>query len=594
MPMDATKYLHLLLGIAFSCLTIGCASQRQGKSVKVLPIETLAPDSLSQIHVDTKIHLPKRTLSSRSRLIVWPRLMQGDSLVSECPLMVLDAPIYAQKTKRRIKLEGYVDSMAEYAVTVNNTQELTLPYRTTLTVPERLENGRIVAAVSTNGCGRCSALYMIDVAYIANIPTLIEPQKSLQLNWIEPKFIILPKVIKGKGEALLQFIINRYDINLELGNNRSEMENMLVALEKIVSDSLATLNSLYIYGMASADGSYAFNTTLALNRAASAKQWLVTQLHMPSEQAALITTGSRPEGWKPVLAAMHADGHPDTLAVADILARYDAENDDAAEYQIRRLSCWPDIRAKYLQKDRKVEYEYSYTIRSFTTDEELLTMYDRRPDAFNEEELLRVTTLKQDPHDKMEVYRTILHYFPLSYVAANNLAVLLLREGRVEEAEAVLDSLEEFTPEMINTKAAVYIYRHDYKRAIELLEANKTLSESRYNLGLLMANIRQLDHAYELLKNYKDTNAAIVALSVGRNDEAAAIMENCDDRTPRAEYVRALIAARSGDDDGVVEHLGAAMADLRLKQRARTEADFMPYVSQLDFIELIIHEKEIK
>ena len=121
-------------------------------------------------------------------------------------------------------------------------------------------------------------------------------------------------------------------------------------------------------------------------------------------------------------------------------------------------------------------------------------MYDRRPDAFNEEELLRVTTLKQNPHDKMEVYRTILHYFPQSYVAANNLAVLLLREGRVEEAEAVLDSLEKFTPEMINTKAAVYIYRHDYKRAIELLEANKTLSESRYNLGLLMANIRQLDH----------------------------------------------------------------------------------------------------
>ena len=96
------------------------------------------------------------------------------------------------------------------------------------------------------------------------------------------------------------------------------------------------------------------------------------------------------------------------------------------------------------------------------------------------------------------------------------------------------------------------------------------------------------------MKNYKDTNAAIVALSVGRNDEAAAIMENCDDRTPRAEYVRALIAARSGDGDGVVEHLGAAVADLRLKQRARTEADFMPYVSQLDFIELIIHEKEIK
>lgn len=592
MPMEATKYLHLLCGAVFSCMAIGCASQRPEKFVKVLPVETLAPDSLSRIHVDAEIVLPRRALSSRSRLIVWPRLMQGDSLVLECPLMVLDAPIYAQKTKRRIRLEGYVDSLAEYASTVDNSRELSLPYRTTLSVPEQLENGRIVATVSTHGCGRCSALDTVDVAYIANIPTLIEPQKSLQLNWMEPEFVIRPKVVKGKGEALLQFIINRYDINLELGNNRREMENMLVALGKIVSDSLATLNSLDIYGMASADGSYAFNTTLARNRAASAKRWLVAQLHMPGEQAALIATGSRPEGWKPVLAAMRADGHPDTLAVADILARYDAENDDAAEYRIRRLSCWPDIRAKYLQKDRKVEYEYSYTIRSFTTDEELLAMYDRRPDAFNEEELLRVTTLKQNPRDKMEVYRTILHYFPQSYVAANNLAVLLLREGRVEEAEAVLDSLGEFTPEIINTKAAVYIYRHDYERAIELLEADGTLPEARYNLGLLMAGLRQLNQAYELLKDYKDTNAAVVALSVGRNEEAAAIMAACDDCTPRAEYVRALIAARRGDGNGVVGHLGAAVADLRLRQRARTEADFVPYVSRPDFIERISHEEE--
>ena len=56
------------------------------------------------------------------------------------------------------------------------------------------------------------------------------------------------------------------------------MEQMLSTLLGVVSDTLITLNRLDIYGMASADGSYAFNTTLARNRALAAKEGLVGPL----------------------------------------------------------------------------------------------------------------------------------------------------------------------------------------------------------------------------------------------------------------------------------------------------------------------------
>ena len=143
---------------------------------------------------------------------------------------------------------------------------------------------------------------------------------------------------------------------------------------------------------------------------------------------------------------------------------------------------------------------------------------------------------------------------------------------------------------MLNTKAAIYVYRNDYERAIELLETRTEQPEARYNLGLLMAAMRKLDRAYELMKGYEDTNTAIVALSVGRNDAAARIMVRCDDRTPRAEYVRAIIAARSGDSDALFQHLGSAVADVFLRRRAVTEADFIPYASLAEFIELTNHE----
>ena len=122
----------------------------------------------------------------------------------------------------------------------------------------------------------------------------------------------------------------------------------------------------------------------------------------------LIRVGSRPEGWQPVIDAMTADGNRDSVRVKEILQRYADANDDVQERYIRRLSIWPVIRENYLQKDRKVEYEYSYKIKSFTTDDELLRMYDKRPDAFNEDELLRVASLATTHERKKEVYQTLM------------------------------------------------------------------------------------------------------------------------------------------------------------------------------------------
>lgn len=581
-----SKYTYYLLLGLIPMTIAGCAVSDKARKVTVAPVKTLTPDSVSAVDVDVTINVPAHAFTRRSRMIVVPQLINNDTMVAECRAIVLDAPIYSKKTERRTKLEGYVDTLAAHSDKVDNRKEILVPYKERVSVPADIQGGRIVAVLSTDGCGECEVTDTVDMAYIANLPTLIKPKETMQLNWIEPEFVIRPKVVEGRGEALLQFVIDRYDINLSLGNNEKEMNTMLSVLQKIVNDSLATLNSVSIYGMASADGSFTYNTVLSRNRANSAKKWLVGKLGFTSKQAEGFSVGSRPEGWLPVLEAMRADGHKDTLKVKEILDKYNAENDDAAERYIRRLSCWRDIREKYLQKDRKVVYEYTYTLKSFTTDEELLEMYGKRPDAFNEEELLRVSTLKQTHDEKKEVFRTILHYFPQSHVAANNLAVLLLREGKADEAEAVMNSLNDYSPEALNTKAAVYIYKDDYEKAVELLEANIELPEARYNLALIKAQQRKLDEAYRLMEGYSDVNSSVVALSVNKVDEANRMMKECSDRSPLAEYVRALISARQSKPDELLLHLEQAVEDYKLRIRAVTEADFVPYRDEDRFREL--------
>lgn len=593
--MKQTNLISLIALTASAGLVAGCAAHREaaGQAVTATPQEVvLTPDSTDRIDVDLTFHVPARSLARRARLIITPQLVAGDTVRDEYMPLVVDADIYGKKTRRKEVLEGYEDPhAASRRAHPDRKAALDLPYKHTAVMPDGIGAARLRAVVSEDGCGQCTGIDTIDLGSVATPVTLMQDvRESFDVAWMEPEFVVRPKVRQGQGVARLQFIINKYDIRPELGDNRAELEHIVADLQPVLGDSLAVLTSLSIHGLASADGSYAFNTTLARNRAESAQQWLIGRLRISPRLQQLITTGSRPEGWWPVYEAMRQDGHPDSLAVKHILETYTQGNDDVQEAHIRRLPCWPDIRERYLQKDRKVEYAYTYSIRSFTDDGELLRMYQTRPDAFNEEELQRVAWLVRDDEEKMtEVYRTIQHYFPQNEVAANNLAVLCLRRGDEEGARRALARLKQHSDETLNTLAASYAWKGDYERAIELLQQMDT-PEARYNLGLLKAAQRKLQEAYELLKPYRDLNSAITALSVNRNQEAAGILRELPDDSPTAGYVRALAAARLNDAAALYRHLPAALADPALKARAHDEPDFDPYRNAPQFREIMKNE----
>ena len=583
--MKRKRLYTFVLAAAMVGLFAACASGRKaGETVTVSPSPaSLVPDSSGQMRMDVLFRVPSHYLSQRNRLVILPELVVNDSMKGEYPPIVLDAPVYSKKKRRMAVLEGYADPYAERAVAVGRPSRfLELPYSQTVQLPEGTDNARIVGVVTTDGCGECTGIDTIDIATISNVTTLIDVKKSLNLVWIEPEFVVRPKVVNGKGEANLQFIINRHDINLSMGDNRKELENMVQTLAPVLNDTLATLTSFDIYGIASADGPLALNTSLARRRAESAVSWLADRLDIRPEVRRMITVGSRPEGWQPVLDAMIADGNPDSVAVKNILEKYSDANDDVQEYYIRRLPCWNEIRNKYLQKARKVECLYSYTIRSFTDDAELLDMYGKRPDAFNEDELLRVAALSDSHEKKKEVYTTIMTYFPQSHTAVNNLAVLWLREGNEQKAREVLATLSEYSPETLNTLAASYVYAGDYERAIELLQEVE-LPEARYNLGLIRAKQRRLQEAYGLLRPFGDVNSAIATLSVNRTDEAKQMLDTLDDDSPVAEYARALTAARMHEHTVFYDRLTRACTDGRLRSRAAGEPDFHPYHEEEPF-----------
>lgn len=589
--MSIKRYPIILCAAWAACLAAvavagGCASRKQAARVDVLPAGTiLAVDSARRADVCASFRVPPRYVGKRARLFITPVVATADSTYGGYPPVVLDAPIYAKKKERAAVLRGETDTVGAFALTRRERRDtVTVRYGATLQLPDSVAGGEVLAVLSADGCGACSGIDTVPVAGLSDLTPLL----AVKDPWLEPDYVPAPKLRQGSGTARLQFVINRYDINLRLGNNRAELDTMLAALRPIVADTLASLDSVHIVGVASADGSLPFNTRLSRDRANSARRWLLDSLRLSGDEARKFTVASRPEGWLPVLAAMRLANDPDTAGVADVLNRLAGENDDVQERLIRRLPAWKRIRSLYLPSDRKVDYSYFYRMRSFNTDAELLALYDVRPDAFSEGEFLRVSALRATPQEKLDVYATLLHYYPASCTAASNAATLHLRGDSVAEARQVLDAFADTLPCLANAKAALYVRTDELARAESLLlPVAHADSLAHYNLGVVKARRYKLDEAYDILAPYADVNAALVALALGRTAEADTMLTALADTTALAEYARALVAARLHNGEAALEHLARAAACPALRERARTEYEFVPYRRTEAFEEIV-------
>lgn len=419
--MNICKVIAPLL---IAAVASSCASHRPSSECRMLEqVDTIwVGHDGSSFSLDKTIQIPEEWYKRRSRLIISPQLVLADQSVTDYEPVIADASIYTKKLRRKKVLENFQDEFnhtpllnwskaSGNAFTLSNTYDL----------PENFSSGHLNAIVTLDGCAECTALDTVLVAYLNKQP---QPADTFSLQWIEPQFVVRPKIMHGQGEAMLQFPINSSKIVLEMGRNLQELLKMSKDISPILNDSLMEFNFIRITGVASADGSLAFNTKLAYNRAQSASNWLMENLNLPEKMRKLISVHYKPEGWEPVLLAMQQDNSPYATQVEEVLNKYAGSDDDKQEYYIRRLPCWNVIKNNYLQKDRKVEYTYEYTIRSFTTDEELLRMYEERLEVFNEEEMLRVAELVEPLERKLEIYEQIVERFPESKIGKNNYEVL--------------------------------------------------------------------------------------------------------------------------------------------------------------------------
>ena len=386
---------------------------------------------------------------------------------------------------------------------------------------------------------------------------------------VTPKADNYQEVISSTTEGQIKYLVNSSEVRgTELKGE--SVKEFLASLDRIAKDERSNVVSTEIVAYASPEGAVDKNEKLSDNRSASAsKAWnKVTKGH----EAADPTVRSVGEDWEGFQQLVSQSNLEDKDLILRVLSMY---SDPAVrENEIRNMSqVYTALKGEVLPELRRARLIANVEYKNYTN-EELLDLIENNQGLLDEEALLRVASLVKKPEQKEEIYKKAIDRFG-SARGLFNLAALYLGQGKDAKAEAGLAELNANDPDVVNAKGVLALHKGDYAAAENAFRKAGT-EDAKANLGTVLILTGQYDEAAQVLKDVKGCchNSVLAYILTDQLDKASERV-NCGDL--KVQYLKAIIAARQGNAEGVKANLEKAFKSPALKERAAKDIEFAGY-----------------
>ncbi len=303
---------------------------------------------------------------------------------------------------------------------------------------------------------------------------VVEPYKpDYHLAYLEPK-AEQEKARNLKGQAYLDFVVNKTDIRRDYRRNADELRKVEETINVVRQDPNITITHIGIHGYASPEGSYASNARLAEGRAQAFKDYVQQLIDVP---ARLFSVESTPEDWEGLERALEKDGDVQVLAIV----RSDAKPDEKERLlKTRYPAQWKQLLTDVFPALRHSDYTVSYTIRPFTIDEAKEIIRQKPQQLSLNEMFLVANTYTPGSQDFNEVFETAVRMYPDDETANLNAAVIALQKNDLQAAERYLKKAGN-SPQALNARGVLAVRSGD-KQAAERFWRQSTLPEAQHNL----------------------------------------------------------------------------------------------------------------
>ena len=364
-----------------------------------------------------------------------------------------------------------------------------------------------------------------------------------------------------KQEANIKFLIQQATLRQsELKNN--SVQEFVRLLEKINNDREGlNLKDVEVSAYASPDGGFDLNDKLAAQRQKATEQYVQQQLKKAKLGDAAVDAKYTAEDWDGFQELVKASNIQDKDVILRVLSMY--KDPQEREQQIKNISsAFRELADGILPQLRRSRMIINYETVG-RSDEQIQQQLKADPTKLNVEEMLYAATLTEDVDAKEDIYKLTTEVYPADARAFNNIATMEFAKGNLDAAKKYVEQAKQVSaqlPEAAANLGMIALANGDLQAAenyISQATGANGLSEILGNLNLAKGNYAQAEQDFGEVYS----NSAALAQILNKNYASAAVtlkyVKNPDATT---DYLKAILAARMGNNNDAAEALRAAIA----------------------------------
>ena len=364
-----------------------------------------------------------------------------------------------------------------------------------------------------------------------------------------------------KQEAAIKFLIQQAQLRQsELKNN--SVQEFVRLLNQISKDREGLkLNDVEVSAYASPDGGFELNDRQAMERQKNTQKYVEQELRKAQLNNASVDAKYTAEDWDGFQELVKASNIQDKDVILRVLSMY--KDPQEREQQIKNISsAFSELADGILPQLRRSRMIINYETVG-RSNEQIQQQLKADPTKLNIEEILYAATLVDERNAREDIYKLATEVYPNDARAYNNIAVMEYAAGNLDAAKKYLEQAQKVNaslPEAAANVGLIALQQGDIQTAenyiAKAIGANG-LAEVLGNLNLAKGNYAQAE------QDFKDvySNSAALAQILNKNYASAAVtlkyVKNPDATT---EYLKAILAARMGNNVDAAQALRAALA----------------------------------
>ncbi|MDC2172659.1 OmpA family protein [Bacteroides thetaiotaomicron] len=253
-------------------------------------------------------------------------------------------------------------------------------------------------------------------------------------------FILPDKEVKVRhrqGKAYLDFPVGRSVILPTYRRNPEELSKIDDALRDVMGNSDVTIQGIYIEGYASPEGTYASNDRLSKARAEALREYIVSKFPLNSS---LFKVSNVAEDWDGLVELVNASDmaqKEQVLKIIETIGIFGGREsalmrlNGGVPYLLMLKEMFPEL--------RRVEYQVDYTVKDYDLPKTLVVL-QKNPADLSQLELynLAFSSEKWGGDFNRIFVEVIPRYFSDDAVANNNAAAVLIQGGELATAKRFL------------------------------------------------------------------------------------------------------------------------------------------------------------